>query len=141
MTAEVDTGPAEAMVIKTPEHDGEGAIIPFRLDDDEKVLVAVRPKMAILVRVLAALGDDSNPMKQAIELERLLDKVVDEDSATYLRERFLDPEDDLDLPVLGPVIETLVGKWYGGPTGKRPGSPGSRSRSGPSSTGRRRSKA
>jgi hypothetical protein len=137
---EDDTGGPAPLVIKTPEQDADGAIIPFRLDDDEKVLTAVRPKMAILVRVLAALGDDSNPMKQAIELERLLDKVVDEDSAAHLRERFYDTDDDLDLLVLGPVIETLVGKWYGGPTGKRPASPGSRSRSGPSSTGRRRSR-
>lgn len=134
------TGP-EPLVIETPEQDADGSVIPFRLDDDEKVLTAVRPKMAILVHVLAALGDDANPLRQAVELERLLDKVVDKESAAHMRERFLDPEDSLDLMILGPVIETLVGKWYGGPTGKRPASPGSRMRSGTSSTGRRRSQA
>lgn len=123
---------------QAPDQVDPTARIPFVLAGDDTPLMGTRPKMAVLVRVMAALGDETNPLRQAVSLERLLDKIVDEPSAVHLRKRFLDDDDHLDLDALGPIVQTLVGKWYGGPTGKPSGSQAARKRSGTSSTGRRR---
>lgn len=123
---------------QAPETDDPTRLIPFVIAGDDTPLLGVRPKMAVLLRVMAALGDDKNPLRQAVTLERLLDKIVDEASAEHLRARFYDDDDHLDLDALGPIVQALVGKWYGGPTGKPSGSAPARKRSGTSSTGRRR---
>jgi hypothetical protein len=120
---------------KTNDH------VPFQLGDDETVYHGRRPKMAILLKVAAALDDDSNPMAQAMAFDRLIEKVLEPDSAAALRERLEDEDDDLDLdsPGIQSMFQTLMGLWYGGPTGKRPASRGSRPRTGRRSTVRARS--
>lgn len=136
-----ETGPAPLQINSgADDRDTSDDRIPFRLDDDPTILTATRPKMAVLVRILATLGDDSNPLRQAVELEGLLDYVVDKESATHLRGRFLDPDDAVDLLALGPIIQTLAGRWYGGPTGGRAGSRTSPPRTGKRSTVRQPSK-
>lgn len=114
--------------------------IEFTLDDDPTILVGVRPKMAVLMQIVTRLADDSNQMAQLAALYTLLKKVLDEDSHAHLDARFSDEDDDLDLPVVGPILQMLVGRWYGGPTGKPSPSANSRRRTSSGSTVRKRSK-
>lgn len=115
--------------------DGEVIEAPF-------VYTAVRPKMAILLRLAAAMDDDASPMKQAAAFDDLLPRILDEKSFAELDRRLCDPEDDMDLdsPGIQNMFETLVGLWYGGrPTVGRPASRGSSARTGRRSTVRSRS--
>jgi hypothetical protein len=104
--------------------------------DDEpltEVLHAYRCKQWMLIKIAQAEGQD--------QVDLFLDEVMAEESADYLRDRFDDAEDDLDVDHLAPAIEGLVGLWYGRPTGRQPGSSRRRGnpRSGRRSTVRRRS--
>jgi hypothetical protein len=110
---------------------------PFVLTDADdqpmtEVLHAYRCKQWMLIKIAQAEGQD--------QVDLFLDEVMDEESADYLRDRFDDPQDDLDVDALGPAIEGLVGLWYGRPTGKPRGSSTRRGnpRSGRRSTVRRR---
>jgi hypothetical protein len=116
--------------------------IPFALGDDDTVMYAVRPKVVILMDVAASLADSENVFGQARAVNEFIDKILDDDSRLYLRERFDDPDDDMDLDNddLISAMEYVVGRWYGRPTGSRPGSPEPRSRSGKRSTAKRRSR-
>jgi hypothetical protein len=132
----------------TPRLPPSDKIVLFRLDGDDHTLVGVRPKMAVLIRVLAALNDNSNELRQAMVLTQMISKVVDEDTADYLNARLDDPDDDFDIiaaddsdgPCLIDIFRTLVGLWYEGPTGGPRGSGQSRKRSGRSSTVRQPSR-
>jgi hypothetical protein len=134
---------AEPTLLTFPvvKRDRTNDLVHFQLDDDDTVLVANRPKQAALLNVAKAVGglDDADELGAAGMLDDLLDKIIDADSAAYLRERFDDPDDDLDLDVLEPIMKQLIGLWYGRPTGRRPGSSGSPQRTGKRSTVRRRS--
>lgn len=128
------------VVIGAAEVDHTNDLVPFLATaDDEVTCTATKPKMAILLKVLAALGDE-NPLTQALALDQLLGYVVDEPSAVHLRTRFEDPKDDLDILFLGDLMQTMVGRWFGDPTGAVSGSRRSQKRTGGSSTARRRSK-
>lgn len=115
--------------------------VPFQLGDDDTVYHGKRPKMAVLLKVAAALDDESSPFAQAQAFDRLIDKVLEPESVEALRERLENEDDELDLdsPGIENMFQTLMGLWYGGPTGKRPASRGSRPRTGRRSTVRARS--
>lgn len=103
--------------------------------DDEAMtdtLHAYRCKQWMLIKIMQAEGQD--------QVDLFMDEVMDEESAEYLRDRFDDPEDELDVDHLAPAIEGLIGLWYGRPTGRQPGSSRQRRnpRSGRRSTVRRR---
>ena len=125
-----------------PDRDTTNDRVPFRLGDNDTILVGKRPKLAVLLKLASVLTDDSNELAQAGALDGFIDKVLTEDSAAHLRARLEDEDDDLDLDSPGFVMmfQTLVGLWYGGPTGGRGASPRSRSATGKRSTGRRPSK-
>jgi hypothetical protein len=134
------------LTFTTPTVDPGTKVVPFRLDsmdDDEPDLHAVRPKQAKLVDIVKGLGDLDNidGLAAAGVMDDLMRKVFDADTLDYLDGRFQDDDDDLDLDVLEPILKALIGVWYGGPTGRRPGSSGSPKRNGARSTGRSRSKA
>lgn len=117
--------------------------VPFQLaDDDTTTYHARRPKMAILLKVATALNDDSDPIKQAGSFHDLIGRVLEPESAEALHARLEDEDDDLDLdsPGIENMFKTLVGLWYGGPTGKPRASRSSPSRTGRRSTVRARSK-
>lgn len=145
------TAPAAPLLIDTTEErDTTNDLIPFQLQakgaDGEltthpDVLTGQRPKMAIMLQVLAALGDEANPMRQALALDGLLDKVLTDESVTMVRKRLQDPKDDLDVLAMVPILKALVGRWYGGPTGKPSTSPRSQRGSGRRTTARARSTA
>lgn len=120
---------------KTNDH------VAFQLADDETVYHARRPKMAVLLRVVRVLGDDTDEMAQAAAFDDLLERVLEPESAEALRNRLEDDDDDLDLdsPGIANMFQTLVGLWYGRPTGRQPASRRSPSRTGKRSTGRARS--
>lgn len=118
--------------------DKTGDYRPFVITDadDEpltEVLHAYRCKQWMLIKIAQAEGQD--------QVDLFLDEVMDEESAEYLRDRFDDPKDELDVDHLAPAITGLVGLWYGRPTGRQPGSSRRRGnpRSGRRSTVRRRS--
>lgn len=115
--------------------------VPFQLGEHPQVYHGKRPKMAILLQVASALDDDTNPFAQATAFNELIDKVLEPESSEALHARLEDEDDDLDLdsPGIENMFQTLVGLWYGGPTGKRPASRGSRPRTGRRSTVRARS--
>ena len=116
------TGDQRAFIIEDPET-GE---------DLTPVLYAYRPKQWMLLKIGDAEGQE--------QIDLFLEEVMDEESATYLRDRFEDPDDDFDVDALAPTIEGLIGLWYGRPTGRQRGSAGRRGnpRSGRRSTVRRR---
>lgn len=110
-------------------------------DEDPNVYHAQRPKMAVLLQIAAVLDDDTNPMAQAGAFDGLLDEILDTESVELIRARLRDKDDDLDLdsPGIVNMFQTLVGLWYGRPTGKPRASRGSSSRTAKASTVRRRS--
>lgn len=116
---------------------------PFRLAGDDTVYHARRPKSAILLKLMAALGDDNDGMAQVMAFDNLLGKILQPDSEKALRDRLEDEADDLDLdsPGIEQMFKALVGLWYGGPTGRPPASRRSPSRTGKRSTVRARSGA
>ena len=95
------------------DHDPAHDLIPFQLQDkdgtlDPVVCTATRPKMAVLLRVMAAMGiAETNPMQAAVQMENLLDRIVDADSAAHLRGRMLDSDDYLGFEfTLGVLLES-----------------------------------
>lgn len=147
MTATQNPGYDEADVLQfagaDEDRDKTNDQVPFRLAGDDTVYVGHRPKMAVLLEVLEALSDEADQMAQALAFNRLMDKVLTPDSVTALRDRFADEDDELDLdsPGIEQMFKTLVGLWYGGPTGKAPASRRSPARTGKRSTVRARSGA
>jgi hypothetical protein len=151
MTTDTTTAaPAPLVIDTTDDRDRSGDLIPFQLQAKDPdtgdmvthpdVLTARRPKMAIMLELLAALGDETNEIRQALALDGLLDKVLVPDDVPLLRARLKDPDDDLDVLGLVPILTTLVGRWYGGPTTKPSGSPRTQRSSGRRSTASKRSK-
>lgn len=131
-----------ALLIQTPTHDDEHKRVPFQLDDDPTVLIGTRPKMAVLIDVVDRFGDvDTMEALHAVAtLKELVPVVMDQASVDHLNARFLDPADTLDLDVLEPIIESLLGLWFARPTGRPGSSAGSPSATGPRSTAKRRGK-
>ena len=111
--------------------------VPFQLAGDDTIYEARRPKIAVLLRCVKALGDDQDELAQVAAFDDLLDRILEPESAAALRERLEDDDDDLDLdsPGIANMFQTLVGLWYGRPTGRRPASRRSPSRTGRRSTG------
>jgi DNA-binding protein len=146
MTTTQNPGYDEADVLQfagaDEDRDKTNDIVPFRLAGDDTVYVGQRPKMAVLLEVLSVLNDDTDEMAQAMAFGNLLEDVLQADSVTALRKRLTDRTDELDLdsPGIEQMFKTLVGLWYGGPTGKAPASRPSRARTGRGSTVRARSK-
>lgn len=124
--------------------DVENKRVPFQLvtqgETDPFVCVAVRPKMARMLKVVQGLEDieKMDPLVAAGRLDDLMKMVLSPETLAHVEERFADDDDPLDYDDLGAVLEQLVGLWYGRPTGSRPGSPGSRPTPGTPSTVRRR---
>lgn len=117
---------------------------PFYLGDDDTVLIGTRPKMATLIDLVGLMSDETDELAQVAAYNEFLDEVLDADSVAYLRGRFRDRDDllDLDHPEVQQMFRTLVEVWYGKParpTGGRPGSAGSPARTGRRSTARARS--
>lgn len=101
-------------------------------DPMTEVLHAYRPKQWMLIKIAQA--------EAAEQVDLFMDEALDDETADYLRDRFDDAEDDLDVDHLAPAIEGLIGLWYGRPTGRPSGSSRRRGnpRSGRRSTVRRR---
>lgn len=128
----------DVLNFKTPERDASGDVVPFTLDDDPHVLVAVRPKQAILIELGVGMVSD-DPMEQLRCYLLFKDSVLREDSAAYLNAKFQDPKDTTDLDVLEPILQTVMGLWYDRPTKRPAASASSPPRTGPRSTARRHS--
>lgn len=112
---------------------------PFQLGDDDTVLIGTRPPIALLLRLIAGMEDDTNLMAMAATYNEFLDKVLDDASAKRVRDRMEDPADELDLdhPDLKAMFTHLIEVWYQvRPTGGRRGSAASSSRTGKRSTAR-----
>lgn len=143
MTTDTTPPELEPTNFTTPERDTSDARFPFTLNDDPTILWAVRPKTAILLRLgqTASAAEDSGDKRVLISLyDQFMDTVLDPSSATYLREQFEDPESELDVDALDPVLTACLGKWYGGPTRRKPASDRLPRTTGKRSTGRVRSK-
>lgn len=118
-------------------------VVPFQLGENPHVLVAHRPKLALLLDLVGVMTEDTNPVAQAASLQQFIDVVLEKESAAHLHKRLRDPADDLDLdsPGFTMMFQTLVGLWYQGPTGGRSASSRSPARTGKRSTVRKRSQA
>lgn len=132
----------------TPDtpRDTTGDRIPFQLDDDETMLWAERPKMATLLQLTGSIQQILDPtanlniqLGAAAAIQDFVNVCFDGPTRVYLQERFDDPDDQLDITDLMPVVQHFVGRWYGRPTGSLSGSSGGRPKSGKRSTARRRS--
>lgn len=102
------------------ERDKTNDRVPFRLAGDDRVYVGSRPKMAVLLTLVSKMGDDSDEFKQAAAFDQMLEKVLEPESAAAIRARLNDEKDalDLDSPGIINMFQTLVGLWYGRPTGR-----------------------
>ena len=138
----VTPSPADdgVLTFHVPERDDrdELARVPFRLDDDDFVLTAIRPKQARLLNIVKQVGSLDNLDNLAVVsvLDDLMGLILTPESVEHLQARFDDDDDEADLDVLEPILKQLVGLWYGRPTGKQPGSSRPPSRTGRRSMGR-----
>lgn len=120
------------------KRDTTGDVRQFVIVDDEDealtdVLTAHRPKAAVLMKLARAASSDDEMVLMGV-YDDFLDSVLDKESADYLRARFEDPEDILDLDHLDTPMKALVGLWYRRPTTKSAASSTRRPRSGRRST-------
>jgi len=118
------------------------------VDDDEKdedgepvvrrsdTFHATQPTDERLFVVAAMIGDEDNGAGEATAVMDLLRDALPPKEFRTLRERLLNPEDSVDMEVLGEVMEWLMEKWSDFPTQPSSASSGSPSGSGTKSTGR-----
>lgn len=139
--AETEAPTPVAFSVPVPEADHTNDVIVFNLDDDPGTpLTATRAKRATIKALMnnayALVDTDDEDATAAAAYEQILIQVLDDDSLAYLNKRFTDDDDDLDLNIIRPIVDQLIGAWYGGPTGSPRGSAPSRKPSGGRSTGR-----
>lgn len=92
-------------------------------DDPEVLLTAYKPKAAILLPIASLLNNAKHDeLAEAQAIDMFLDMVLAAESRDYIKGRLNDPEDDLDVDDLTPIIEWLQGQWSERPTGSRAGS-------------------
>lgn len=145
----IDFGPDPE---STPSADDPTRVLRFRLAldptdpesrMDPAILVAIRPKTARLLDLAAGVPLDAITSGSVENLaaagmlgvwKQVMEEILDEESYAYLDARLKDREDTLDLTHMGPTMEVLQERWFGGPTGSRSGSPKQRPRSGKKST-------
>lgn len=140
MAAEQIESPVLRIEDPNRDRDTTNDRIPFQIDDDPHVLWATRPKKAILMNLAKmAEADDEAVLMGLFDL--YLTSVLDEASRDYVQARLDDPTDLLDIDFIEPLNQSLVGRWYGRPTGSRPASAPSQRRTGKGSTVRSRSRA
>jgi hypothetical protein len=60
--------------------------------------------------------------EQASIVNQFIDIVFDGDAAEHIHNRLEDPDDDLDIDDLGPLVEWLSGEFAARPTGSPPAS-------------------
>lgn|SRR5262245_2411144 len=109
-------------------------------DDPAMLLVAIQPKSALLLPLAKMAGGDDD-LANAQVIEAFLDLVMEPESREYLQGRLMDPEDNLDVEDLTPIIQWLQETWTERPTGPRRGSGPQRRRTGQRSTAGVRSTA
>jgi hypothetical protein len=81
------------------------------IDFDGQILIAHRPKDAVLAMLTTAVSRRANTGDLMLALTEFLDKVLDDASAEYLNGRLDDPEDPLDLGDAAALMEALVAHW------------------------------
>lgn len=140
-----DEGPEQDDLLPEPEDGGEvlrfaveedrarGPETRFQIGDDLTILVARRPKAALIMK-LYRLTESASMVQQLESIDVFIDTTMDADSAAYLRDRFEDPDDEWDYDVLTPVIKALTAQWFDRPTGRSSASSRRPSRSGRRST-------
>jgi hypothetical protein len=140
-TGDDDAGSVEpdepVLRFEVEEDRARGPATRFTIGDDPTVLLARRPKAALIMK-LFRLAESGSPIEQLQSIDLFVDMVLDGESADYLRDRFEDPADEWDYDVLTPVVKALTAQWFGRPTGRSPGSSRRPNRSGRRSTARRR---
>lgn len=116
----------------------------FRLDDDDEVLTAVRPKMAIMMKLGRSIGHAQESTDAALAAMDAVDIFIShclvEESSAYVTTRLDDAEDDLDIEHMLNAITQVLGLWYQRPPTSPPGSSGPRRSPGRRSTVRARSR-
>lgn len=128
----------------SPGEEPAGTRTPFQIIGDSTVLYAVKPKQGVLLalgRSVASLEETEDPAVQMAAYDQFMDVVLAPETRVYLESKFADPDHEWDLPILEPVMKGLIGAWFAGPTGARPGSAPSPRATGKRSTGRARSRA
>lgn len=106
---------------------------------DDVTLTARRPKAATILD-LAATTTGSDVERVTATMAMVEDSLVP-DSRDYIMGRLRDPDDEMDIEDLVPVIEWLVAEFTSRPTPPPPASAGRRSSTGKPSTGRARPRA
>lgn len=124
------------LTIPVGRRDRSNDKVSFTLDDDPTILWAVRPKQATLFRLVKGLGnlEKVDDFVASAALVEMLWLVLETESKVYLQARFDDEDDEADLDVVQPIIESLMGLWYRRPTGRPGASSGSSNRTGKPST-------
>jgi len=101
---------------------------------------ATKPTEERLFLVAALIGDEDGGHEATAVLDIFRDALPRDEFLT-LKERLIDPDDDVNLDMLQDVLMWLMSEWTDFPTKPSTGSSGSRGNSGARSTGRVRGKA
>lgn len=118
--------------------DAERPFVEFKFDG--VVLTARKPKTAAFVALVDV--DDEDGAESARGVMRFVHDALTPDSRDLITKRLEDPDDDLDIATLVPLVNWVVEEFTADrPTGPSNGSSAPPGPTGSSSTGRSRSRA
>ena len=95
-----------------------------------------RPTEEQLFLMAASMGGETSVADEAAAVLDIMRVSLPTEEFRKLRSRLLDPEDGLDMEVLGGTIQDLLSAWSDFPTKPQSASSESQNGSGPKSTGR-----
>lgn len=100
---------------KPKDTDADGAaaneVPPFRFKVDGVEMVAVRPKDALIAQIAPVTSRRTPPALKLNLALNFLDDCLQEPGRTILRERVLDPDDDLDAEQCMDVLKAIGEHW------------------------------
>lgn len=118
--------------VSDTEVDEDGQPVVMRSD----IFHATRPTEERLFMLAAAAGSEDSAASEAAAILDLLRDILPKEEFRTLRERMLDPEDDVNLTMIQDVIVWLMEEWSSFPTKPQSVSSASPTTTGAKSTGR-----
>lgn len=118
--------------VAAQEDESQQGWIDFKVDG--VVCRARRPSPGQVAYLLASMHKRAPLEQQIAGAINFCMAIMDHDSASYLSDKLLDPEDPFEIPQIQDIIEYLVEEWSGRPTEQSSDSSSSQEAPGPTST-------